>query len=154
MPAQRLKDYLDSNNIKYISIMHSPAYTAQGIAHSAHISGKEMAKTVIVKSDGVMLMVVMPANLKINLEHFKEILRADEVELACEEEFKYKFPDCELGAMPPFGNLYEMDVYVSDELAKDEEIAFNAGSHTELIRMAYKDFKRLVDPKVVSFSAE
>lgn len=151
MPAQRLKDYLDSNNIKYISIIHSPAYTAQGIAHSAHISGKEMAKTVIVKSDGVMLMVVMPANLKVNLEQFKEILRADEVELACEEEFKYKFPDCELGAMPPFGNLYEMDVYISDELAKDKEIAFNAGSHTELIRMAYKDFKKLVNPKVITF---
>lgn len=154
MPAQRLKDYLDSNNIKYISIMHSPAYTAQGIAHSAHISGKEMAKTVIVKSDGVMLMVVMPANLKVNLEQFKEILRADEVELACEEEFKFKFPDCELGAMPPFGNLYEMDVYISDELTKDREIAFNAGSHTELIRMAYEDFDRLVHPKVVSFSTE
>lgn len=151
MPAQRLKDYLDSNNIKYISIIHSPAYTAQGIAHSAHISGKEMAKTVIVKSDGVMLMVVMPANLKVNLEQFKEILRADEVELACEEEFKYKFPDCELGAMPPFGNLYEMDVYISDALAKDKEIAFNAGSHTELIRMAYKDFKKLVNPKVITF---
>ena len=151
MPAQRLKDYLDSNNIKYISIIHSPAYTAQGIAHSAHISGKEMAKTVIVKSDGVMLMVVMPANLKVNLEQFKEILRADEVELACEEEFKYKFPDCELGAMPPFGNLYEMDVYISDELAKDKEIAFNAGSHTELIRMGYKDFKKLVNPKVITF---
>jgi Ala-tRNA(Pro) deacylase len=151
MPAQRLKDYLDSNNIKYISIMHSPAYTAQGIAHSAHISGKEMAKTVIVKSDGIMLMVVLPANLKVNLEQFKDILRADEVELACEEEFKYKFPDCELGAMPPFGNLYEMDVYVSDELTKDEEIAFNAGSHTELIRMAYEDFDRLVHPKVIKF---
>ncbi len=154
MPAQRLKEYLNKNNIKYISIVHSPAYTAQGIAHSAHISGKELAKTVIVKSDGEMIMVVMPANLKVNLEQFKRILHADVVELACEEEFKFKFPDCELGAMPPFGNLYDMDVYVYDELTKDKEIAFNAGSHTELIRMGYEDFERLVQPKVVSFSIE
>jgi Ala-tRNA(Pro) deacylase len=154
MPAQRLKEYLNKNNIKYISIMHSPAYTAQGIAHSAHISGKELAKTVIVKRDGEMIMVVMPANLKVNLEQFKEILHADVVDLACEEEFKFKFPDCELGAMPPFGNLYDMDVYVSDELTKDKEIAFNAGSHTELIRMEYEDFERLVRPRVVSFSTE
>ena len=154
MPAQRLKEYLNKNNIKYISIVHSPAYTAQGIAHSAHISGKELAKTVIVKSDGEMIMVVMPANLKVNLEQFKGILHADVVELACEEEFKFKFPDCELGAMPPFGNLYDMDVYVSDELKKDKEIAFNAGSHTELIRMEYEDFEKLVRPKVVSFSTE
>jgi Ala-tRNA(Pro) deacylase len=154
MPAQRLKEYLNKNNIKYISIMHSPAYTAQGIAHSAHISGKELAKTVIVKSDGEMIMVVMPANHKVNLEQFKGILHADVVELACEEEFKFKFSDCELGAMPPFGNLYNMDVYVSDELTKDKEIAFNAGSHTELIRMEYEDFEKLVQPKVVSFSGE
>jgi Ala-tRNA(Pro) deacylase len=154
MPTQRLKEYLNKNNIKYISIMHSPAYTAQGIAHSAHISGKELAKTVIVKRDGEMIMVVMPANLKVNLEQFKEILHADVVELACEEEFKFKFPDCELGAMPPFGNLYDMDVYVSDELTKDKEIAFNAGSHTELIRMEYEDFERLIRPRVVSFSTE
>ena len=152
MPAQRLKEYLNKNNIKYISIVHSPAYTAQGIAHSAHISGKELAKTVIVKSDGEMIMVVMPANLKVNLEQFKGILHADVVELACEEEFKFKFPDCELGAMPPFGNLYGLDVYVAETLAEDEEIAFNAGSHSELIKMAYKDFERLTKPKVIRFS--
>jgi len=151
MPGQRLRAYLDSNNIHYTNIMHTPAYTAQGVAHSAHISGKGIAKTVIVKSDGEMVMVVLPANQKVNLEQFRLFLHASEVELASEEEFQNAFPDCEPGAMPPFGNLYDMKVYVSEEL-KSEEIAFNAGTHAELIQMKYQDFERLVKPQVVSFS--
>lgn len=152
MPSRKLKEYLDKNKIKYISIQHSPAYTTQEIAAQSHIPGKMLAKTVIVKIEGKMAMVVLPANRKVILSEIKEALDAEKVSLASEEEFKGLFPDCEIGAMPPFGNLYGMDVYVSPELAVEKEIAFNAGSHTELIKMAYKDFERLVQPKVISFS--
>jgi len=152
MPVKKLKDFLDSNKIKYTSIIHSPAYTAQEIAASAHIAGKELAKTVIVKLDGRMAMVVLPASHRVDFDLLKEASGAGKVELATEDEFKDIFPGCDIGAMPPFGNLYEMDVYVSDTLSEDEEIAFNAGTHTELIRMSYNDFERLVKPKVVKVS--
>ncbi|MGC8828264.1 MAG: aminoacyl-tRNA deacylase [Verrucomicrobiia bacterium] len=152
MPSRKLKEYLDKNGIKYISIQHSPAYTSQEIAAQAHIPGKLLAKTVIVKVEGKMVMVVLPANRKVILPELRSALDAEKVTLATEEEFKELFPDCELGAMPPFGNLYGMEVFVSPELSQEQEIAFNAGTHTELIKMAYKDFERLVQPKVVSFT--
>ncbi len=153
MPVKRLKEFLDSNNIKYVSISHSPAYTAQAIAASAHVSGKELAKTVMVKVDGEMAMAVLPASYQVDFDKMKEATGANSVELATEMEFKDLFPECEVGGMPPFGNLYAMDVYAAAKLAEDEEIAFNAGSHTELIKLAYKDFERLVKPKVVVFTA-
>ncbi len=149
MPIQKLKEYLDSRGIKYVSIIHSPAYTAQEIAASAHIRGKAMAKTVMVKVNGKIAMVVMPASVKVNFALLKEVTGADSVELAGEQEFKDLFPECEPGAMPPFGNLYGMEVFVAEPLTRDEEIAFNAGSHTELIKLAYTDFENLVRPKVV-----
>jgi Ala-tRNA(Pro) deacylase len=152
MPVKKLKDFLDNQKIKYVSITHSPTYTAQEIAASAHIPGKEVAKTVIVKIDGTMAMAVLPASCKVDFDLLKKASGAHKVELASEKEFKDLFPECEVGAMPPFGNLYGMEVFVADTLAEDEEIAFNAGSHTELIRLAYKDFERLVKPKVVTFS--
>jgi len=154
MPVRKLKDFLDSNNIKYVTISHSPAYTAQQIAASAHIPGKELAKTVIVKIDGKMSMAVLPASYRVDFNLLKKTAGAKKVELASEEEFKDMFPECEVGAMPPFGNLYEMEVFVEKSLAEDEEIAFNAGSHTELIKLTYNDFKRLVKPKVVKLSSE
>jgi Ala-tRNA(Pro) deacylase len=153
MPAQKLKEFLDRNGIRYVSIRHSPAYTAPEIAAAAHIHGKQLAKTVIVKIDGKLAMTVLPANYHVNLEVLKKSLGAKSVELAGEKEFKDKFPGCEIGAMPPFGNLYGMDLYAEDALEENEEIVFNAGSHTELIRMSYKDFKRLAEPKVISFLA-
>jgi len=153
MPAKRLKEFLDSNNIKYVSISHSPAYTAQAIAASAHVSGKELAKTVMVKVDGKMAMAVLPASYQVDFDKMREATGAGSVELATESEFKDSFAECEVGAMPPFGNLYDMEVFVAAKLAEDEEIAFNAGSHTELIKLAYKDFERLVKPKVIVFSA-
>ena len=151
MPVKKLKDFLDSNNIKYVTISHSTAYTAQQIAASSHIPGKELAKTVMVKIDDKMAMAVLPASYKVNLNFLRDAIGAGKVELANEYDFKDMFPECECGAMPPFGNLYGMDVYVSDTLTEDEEIAFNAGSHTELIRLAYKDFERLVKPSVLKF---
>jgi len=150
MPVKKLKEFLDANGVKYVGINHSAAYTAQEIAASAHIRGKELAKTVIVTLDGRMAMVVLPASRKIGFELLQKAAGAENVQLAGEGAFRDMFPGCEVGAMPPFGNLYGMDVYVSPLLAADEEIAFNAGSHTELIRLAYKDFERLVRPKVVS----
>jgi Ala-tRNA(Pro) deacylase len=152
MPVKELKEYLDSNKIKYETIGHSQVFTAQEIAASAHIPGKEMAKTVVVRIDGKMAMAVLPASYRVDFELLKEAAGASSVELASEEEFEDLFPDCEIGAMPPFGNLYGMDVFVAASLAEDEDIAFNAGSHSELIRLSYKDFERLVAPKVVKFS--
>lgn len=152
MPAKKIKEFLDSHNIKYITIKHSAAFTAQEVAAKSHISGKEIAKTVMVLINGRMAMAVLPASYKVNFEALMEVTGSESVNLAGEDEFKHMFPDCEIGAMPPFGNLYNMDVYVAETLAEDEEIAFNAGSHTELIRMAYKDFENLVRPMISKFA--
>jgi Ala-tRNA(Pro) deacylase len=149
MPARKLKEFLDSKGVKYVVIKHSLAYTAQEIAASAHVRGREMAKTVMVKIDGKLAMAVLPASRMIDVDRLKEGAGAGRVQIAGEEDFRGAFPECELGAMAPFGNLYDMEVYVSPDLAEDEEIAFNAGTHTELFRLAYKDFERLVRPTVV-----
>ena len=148
MPGDKTREFLDSHYVKYITICHSPAFTAQEIAASAHIPGKELAKTVMVKIDGVMAMAVLPASLKVDFDCLREAAGADVVELASEKEFAELFPECEVGAMPPFGNLYDMPVYVADPLTEDAEIAFNAGNHSELIRIAYQDYERLVRPTV------
>jgi Ala-tRNA(Pro) deacylase len=152
MPAKQLKEYLDQNKIKYVTITHSLAYTAQEIAASAHIKGKGLAKTVLIKADGKMAMAVLPASYKIDFEMLKTAVGAKEIRLANEQEFKDKFPGCEVGAMPPFGNLYDLETYVAASLVEDEEIAFNAGTHTELVRLEYNDFERLVKPKIIRFS--
>jgi Ala-tRNA(Pro) deacylase len=146
MSESRLKDFLDQEHVKYVTIGHSPAFTAQEIAAMAHIPGKELAKTVVVKIDGELAMVVTSASEQVELNHLKETLGADEVDLASESDFKDSFPDCETGAMPPFGNLYGMNVFVSQALREDEQIAFNAGSHSELVRLPYTEFQRLVHP--------
>ena len=153
MPVAKLKEFLDKHKIEYITIGHSPAYTAQKIAASAHIPGKELAKTVMVLIDGKMAMTVLPASYKVDFDLLKKVAGAKAVELASEREFKDMFPGCDIGAMPPFGNLYGMEVYVAESLAEDEDIAFNAGTHTELIKLSYKDFEKLVKPKVVKFSS-
>ncbi len=152
MPAQQLKSFLDKNHVKYTTIGHSPAYTAQEIAASAHIPGKELAKTVIVKVDGEFAMAVLPASMHISLSRLRTAAGVGATELASEDEFETLFPDCELGAMPPFGNLYDMPVFVAKQLSEDEEIAFNAGSHTELVQLSYSDFDKLVHPKVVTLN--
>ena len=149
MACAKLQEYLDEKQVRYVSIKHSPAFTAQEIAAAAHIPGREVAKTVIVKVDGVMAMVVLPAPQMVRMNHLRAQLDADRVELATEEEFKDRFPDCEVGAMPPFGNLYDMDTFVEESLTEDEEIAFNAGTHTELLRMTFEDFKAIVGPKIL-----
>ncbi len=152
MPSKKLKEFLDNNNIKYVTIKHSVAFTAQEIAASAHIKGKKLAKSVLVKINGKMVMVVLPGSYKVNFEQLRAAFENENVRLANEQEFMDKFPECEVGAMPPFGNLYGLEVYVDQSLAEDEEIAFNAGTHTELIQMSYPDFERLVQPKKMKFS--
>lgn len=153
MPVRKLKEYLDGHEIKYVTISHSPAYTAQEIAASAHIPGHELAKSVMIKVDGKMAMAVLPASHHVDFELLQEVSGARRIEMASEQEFETRFPECELGAMPPFGNLYDMEVFVADVLADEEAIVFNAGSHTELIRMAYRDFEDLVNPIVVRFAS-
>ena len=152
MPATKLKEFLDTQNIKYVSITHSKAYTAQGIAAAAHISGKELAKTVMINIDGEMAMAVLPASEQVNVDALKVAVRANKVDLASERQFRDRFVDCELGAMPPFGNLYGLKVVVDETLTHDKEIAFNAGTHLELIKLAYNDFANLVHPTVLRFS--
>jgi len=147
-------EFLDSEGVKYVSIKHSLAYTAQEVAASAHIPGKELAKTIMVKLDGKMAMAVLPASFHVDLEQLKDVAGVSKVELASEAEFRDLFPGSQIGAMPPFGNLYSMDVYAAVPLTEDEEIAFNAGSHTELIRLAYADFERLVKPTIGEFAVK
>ena len=152
MRAVRVKEFLDTNRIHYSSIVHPTAYTAQGTAAYAHIPGREMAKTVIVRADSQLAMAVLPASSQLDLAGLKKLCRAKTISLAAEPEFELKFPDCDLGAMPPFGNLYGIPVYVDEFLTQDEEIAFNAGTHNELVKMKYSDFERVVNPIVGRFT--
>ena len=153
MPVKKLRDFLDERNVKYVLISHSRAVTAQEIAASAHVPGKELAKTVVIRVDGEMALAVLPASYRVDLDLLKSLIHAETIELADEEDFKDTFPGCEVGAMPPFGNLYSMRTFVAGSLAEDESIAFSAGSHTELMRVAFTDFERLVQPEIVEFTA-
>ena len=132
-------------------IGHRKAYTAQEVAESSHITGHEIAKTVIVKIDGTLAMAVLPASERVDFDMLREVTGVRHVELAEEDEFAHLFNDCDVGAMPPFGNLFGMKVYVDPELALDELIAFNAGNHTELMQMRYRDFESLVEPIMLEF---
>ena len=153
MPADKLAEYLESQGVQYTVIEHHAlVYTAQEIAAAAHISGRQLAKTVMVNVDGTLAMAVLPASHRVNLNRLKAHTGASKVELASEEEFKRRFPDCEVGAMPPFGNLYGIQVYAARDLADEIEIAFCAGSHTELVQMKFEDFKRLVEPEMLDFA--
>jgi Ala-tRNA(Pro) deacylase len=129
----------------------SSSHVTLGTSASAHIKGRNLAKTIIVKLDGKFAMAVLPSKYHVNLEQLRTASKSGSVELAAEGEFAQQFPGCDEGAMPPFGNLYGMPVYVDASLAEDEEIAFNACTHTELVQLAYKDFQALVKPVVTTF---
>ena len=152
MPVSKFKEYLDSKKIKYVSLTHSTAFTAQEVAALTHTPGRELAKIVMVKLDGELAMAVLPASFQVDLGLLKAAAGASSAELAGEADFRGRFPDCETGAMPPFGNLYGMAVYADQSLTRDHEIAFNACCHHELVRLAYADYERLVQPKVASFA--
>jgi len=146
MPIQRLREFLDSHHIKYFVISHSPAYTAQDIAAVAHVSGNELVKTVMVTIDRKMAMVLLHASRHLDFDLLRQLCGSREVALAEEQEFSGLFPECEIGAMPPFGNLYGMEVYADEELGESIDIVFSAGSHRELLRLSWFDYKRLVAP--------
>ena len=151
--SARLKTYLDDNHVHYTLMSHSPAYTAQAAAATLHVPGKDLVKTVVVTAGDQPALAVLPASFHVNLKKLSE-LAGKPVRLASEQEFISLFPDCELGAMPPFGQLYKLPVYADRSLEADEEIVFNAGTHRDAIRMKYADFKKLAEPKVADFAAK
>lgn len=149
--SRKLKDYLDGQKVPYEILTHQEAYKAPEIAHALHAPEKELAKVVMVKVDGRFVMTVLPATWKVDLHRLRDVFLINHVRLATEDEFKGLFPDCDIGAMPPFGNLYGLEVYVDQSLTEDEQIVFQAGTHTEAIRMRYADFAALVRPRVAEF---
>lgn len=150
MSMEKVKQYLDDQHIKYVIMQHSRAYTAQEVAAAARIPGRHFAKTVMVKIDGRLALAVLPATDHVDLKRLTQSVGAKSVELAKEQDFKNSFPDCELGAMPPFGNLFNMEVFVSPHLTEADRIAFNAGNHTDVMQLSYSDFARLVNPAEVT----
>jgi Ala-tRNA(Pro) deacylase len=151
--SARLKSYLDENHVHYTLMSHSPAYTAQAAAATLHVPGKELAKTVVVTAGTEHVIAVLPASRHVDLKRLATVL-GKSARLASEPEFIGLFPDSELGAMPPLGNLYHLPVYVDESLAADEEIVFHAGTHRDAVRMRYADFARLASPRVVSFAVK
>jgi Ala-tRNA(Pro) deacylase len=152
MVSEKLKDFLDKNKVGYLIAQHSEVYTAQEIAAALHVPGKELAKVVIVKSEHTFVMIVLPASWRIDIVKLQKVLGAKEIRLATEDEFRNLFPDCEVGAMPPFGNLYGLAIYVDKSLAEDEEIFFQAGNHFESIKMNCRDYQNLVKPRIAEFA--
>ena len=150
--SKKLKDYLEKNQVPYQTGVHQPVYTSQEIAATMHVPGKELAKVVMVKADGKMVMLVLPASYRVDTKKVKKVLKCKRLGIAKEKDFEAIFPDCEVGAMPPFGNLYNLEVWVDQVLAEDEFIVFQAGSHVETLKIKYNDYARLVNPKMGDFS--
>lgn len=149
---RRIREFLDENDVQYEWLPHPQAYAAQEVAHSLHISGKRLAKTVILDFDGRLIMAVLPAAHHLDLNKLKEALAAKRLEMLPESELTELFPDCDLGAIPPFGNLYGMDVWVDHSLTESDEFVFTAGTHRDAVRMDYSDYAGLVNPHVGRFS--
>lgn len=152
MPAQKLKKMLDQHGIKYISINHSPAYTARETAASTFVPRREFAKTVIVDLDGEKVMAVISASRHVDLEALRKLAQAHTARLATEDEFREMFPDCEVGAMPPFGSLYATRVFVDEMVTEVDDLCFNAGSHEQILRMDCRDYRKLEQPVVGAFA--
>lgn len=152
MAVGRLEEYLKGNKINYKVVAHPEAYTAQEIAAMMHVPGKELAKVVMMKAGERFIMTVLPASWRVDFSKVKEVLHEKDLRLATEDEFKTLFPDCEAGAEPPFGNLYNIDTLVDKSLTEDKHIFFNAGNHCEAVDMSYSDYANLVKPKVAEFA--
>ena len=149
--SQTLKTYLDRERVHYDVLPHPEVFRAAEIAHRLHTPEKEMAKVVIVKLRERFMMTVLQASWHVDLHRLRTVFATRQLQLATEEEINGLFPDCELGAMPPFGNLYGLPVYVDQSLTEDEEIVFHAGTHSDAIRMRYWDFASLVFPVIAEF---
>jgi Ala-tRNA(Pro) deacylase len=149
---QRIRDYLDSQNVPYETLHHSQAFTAQEVAHSLHVSGKKCVKAVVASGDNKLVIVVMPASHRLNFQELKSALKTDQLEMLLESELVDLFPDCDLGAIPPLGNLYGIEVWVDRAVANAERILFCAGTHEDCIRMRYSDFAKVTRPYLGHFS--
>lgn len=149
---RRIREFLDTRGVPYQCWHHPLSYTAQGTAHAQHVSGKEVAKVVMVMADDHLAMAVLPGSRRLDLDQLGALIGCGRIRLATEEEFGRVFPDCEMGAMPPFGNLYEIAVWVDSSLRDQVHMVFNAGTHEDTIQMNFADFARLVEPKEGSFS--
>ncbi|MGA3327128.1 MAG: YbaK/EbsC family protein [Terriglobia bacterium] len=149
---QRIRDYLDSQNVPYETLHHSQAYTAQEVAHSLHVSGKKCVKAVVASGDSKLVVLVMPAAHRLNFQELKSALRANHLEMLVESELVDLFPDCDLGAVPPLGNLYGLEVWVDRAVANAEKVLFCAGTHEDCIRMRYSDFAKVTRPYLGHFS--
>jgi Ala-tRNA(Pro) deacylase len=147
-----MEQYLRENGAGFEVMKHSQAYTMQEVAAALHVPGKQVAKVVMVKGDGAMAMLVLPAPYRLDFAQARGTLDAKKVTLAGEEDFQDLFPDCETGAMPPFGNLYDLPVYVDISMAEEEDIVFRIGTHRETMKLAYTDFERLAQPQVAEFA--
>lgn len=148
---KRLIDCLNEHKAQYEILHHAEAVTAQRIAQAEHVKGRHHAKVVIVKSGDQHLMIVLPADHQIDLEKVEKAI-GKTVSLSNEQEFKSRFPDCAIGAMPPFGNLYDLPTYVDKHLSEQDYIVFEAGTHTEAIKINYRDYKKIVKPKVADLA--
>jgi len=152
MIIRKLQEFLDARHVRYTILSHSVAFTAQEVAASVHVPGKEIAKCVVFWMDGAMALAVLPGSRMIDFTLLKKGTGAKDVEIAAESEFSDAFPECELGAMPPFGQLFNVKTFVDTSLAEDKEITFNAGTHRDLVRMRYEDFERAAQSTVIRFS--
>lgn len=151
---KKLQDFLDQNGVAYTHTVHPLAYTARAVASAEHLPAQEVAKTLVFLAENDYRMVVLPASKVVDFQELRAMLGFSHARLATEKELGQLFPDCELGAMPPFGNLYDLSVYLDSTLLADEKIAFNAGTHRDVIHMSLKDFRRLVNPEVVSLARQ
>lgn len=149
---EKLRDFLEANHASYTHTVHHTAFTAREVASAEHLPAREVAKTVVVSGDGAFHMIVVPANKLVDLQEVRLALGLSHVRLATEEELARLFPDCELGAMPPVGSLYRLAVYLDSSLASEDTIAFNAGTHRDVVRMRTADYRNLVQPAIVSLA--
>jgi Ala-tRNA(Pro) deacylase len=149
---QRIREYLDSQKVTHEWLHHPQAFTSQEVAHSLHISGKHLAKTVVLEGDGKLVMAVIPASHRLNPQDLQAVLEVKRLEMLPESELEKLFPDCERGAIPPLGNLYGIEVWVDRAVSESEEIVFCAGSHVDCVRMAYSDFADLTKSQIGRFS--
>jgi Ala-tRNA(Pro) deacylase len=153
MISEKLKEYLENSGMSYIAHPHRTAYTSQEIAQTVHVPGREMVKSVILKADeDTLIMAVLSANDVANLDLLRDEIGCNELRLASEAEFSDAFPTCKPGAMPPFGNIFNLRTYCDANLSRNREIEFNAGSHDETIRMRFEDYELLANPELIHFA--
>jgi len=152
--TERLRSFLEANHAEFTLTAHPQAFTARDVAQAEHLPAKEVAKTVVVFGDGEYYMVVIPANKLVDFQEMRPALALSQVRMATEDELGKLFPDCELGAMPPLGAMYGLTVFLDSSLAGEPVIAFNAGTHREVIHMRTAEYRRLAQPIIVSLVRE